>query len=168
MHHASPFYALLEGAKPFKLTFPTNDSIGPYWGHDGELVRQPTDELASEEIQAVQIRSDHFRLTCRSEGPFSGLRLHWTDEFAAITVTGGSLTLTRVMTPQYYVHHRFLSSTSVSNDHPAATLGHELGGGWGSIAAGVLTLSVPATHSAEFMRRMSEAQLAPGVAFLTG
>jgi hypothetical protein len=168
MHHPSPFYALLEGAKPFRLIFPSIDGIGPYWGDDGQLVHQPVDELASEEIEAVQLGPACFRLACRCEGPFSGLRLHWGDEFTATPASGGSLTLTRVVTPQPYVHHRFLGSTSFSNDMPAAKLVHDLGGGWETVAVGILTLTVPAEHSEEFQCRLASTGIMNGATPLTG
>ena len=96
------------------------------------------------------------------EGPFSCLRLHWGDEFIATTAEVGSLSLVSVVVPRPYVHHRFLAPTVGNNDLPEAAFVHELGGGWESVAGGVLTLSVPAARSSEFLMRLAVAGIAPG------
>lgn len=153
--HPSAFYNLFDGARRVTLAFPVTDSIGPFWDEDGALLHSPGDTLAQEDIEAVQIGGDHYRLACRSDGPFSVLRLHWGDEF--ITENNarlGLLRLVRVVMPQPYMHHRILVSEQLQNDQPAARLAHELGGGWETVAVGQLTLTVPASRAAEFLRRM--------------
>lgn len=158
----SPFYDLFEGAEPLMLVFPACDCAGPFWDDEGNLVRQPDDEMAGERIEAVRLGPVHYRLACRSDGPFSCLRLYWGDEFYASTAGDGSLTLTRVVVPRPFAHHRFLTSAPFGNDTPAAMLVHELGGGWEAVAGGMLTMSVPAVRSTELLRRLAEEHCAPG------
>ena len=159
----STFHALFEAATPFTLSFPAIDGVGPTWREDGELIGALGDEHATEGIEAVEIGPGQYRLVCRSAGPFSGLRLHCGDEFIATAGARSLLTLTGVMAPQPYAHQRFLTPTTFSNQHPAADLVHELEGGWESVAGGMLTLTVSAARSAEFLRRMTEAGIAPEI-----
>ncbi len=144
------------------LVFPACDFAGPFWDDAGELIRQPGDELAGERIEAVRLAPQHYRLACRSDGPFSCLQLYWGDEFYASTAGDGSLTLNRVAMPRPFAHHRFLTSAPFGNGMPAATLVHELGGGWEAVAGGMLTISVPTEQSDEFLCRFAELPSAPG------
>lgn len=152
MHSPSPFYDLFQDAKRYTLSFPTTDLSGPYWDDDGEIIRCFDSELEVEDIEAVRIQGGHYRLAERCSGPFSILRLHWGDEFLATIDCDGRLNLLRVVMPQPFVHHRFVTSSPFNNDHPTAALLHKLGGGWEAVAGGVLTLTVPAACATEFAR----------------
>lgn len=163
MRTESPFYSQFDGAVPYTLVFPGVDHVGPCWNQDGEIVRQPADEPVDEMIEAVHLGPEHYRLACRSDGPLSGLMLFWGDEFIASAGVGDVLTIRRVLMPRAYAHHRLLTRGEFNNDRPEALLVHELGGGWETVARGMLTLTVPSARSEEFLRRMGEALIDCGV-----
>jgi len=73
------------------------------------------------------------------------------------------LNLTKVMVPSTYDHCRWLISSKFNNENPIAKLVHEVGGGWETVAVGILTLTVPASRAQEFQFKMNAAGLRPGV-----
>jgi hypothetical protein len=80
----SPFYEQLNGAEKFSLSFPLgSDLAGPFWTDAGELLRPDGIETEVEDIEAIVLGNDRYRLTEQCMGPFSSLRLHWGDEFIA-------------------------------------------------------------------------------------
>lgn len=160
----SPFYDQLEGAEKFTLSFPlTRDCVGPDWLESGELVRSKNEGIETEDIEAVCLGENRYRLAERCLGPFTSLRLYWGDEFLADSSTGNTLILTRVVVPRIYEHYRWLISGGFKNEHPIANLVHEVGGGWETVAVGILTLTVPAARSQEFHSRMNAAGLRSGL-----
>lgn len=160
----SPFYDLLEGAEKFTLTFPlTRDCVGPDWLESGELVRDKNEGIETEDIEAVSLDGNRFRLAERCLGPFTSLRLYWGDEFIADRSSGNTLNLTRVVVPRTFEHFRWLTSGGFKNENPIAELVHEVGGGWETVAVGILTLTVPASRSQEFQSRLCAAGLLPGL-----
>ena len=86
-------------------------------------------------------------------GPFSSLRLHWGDEFIAARHDGNKLVLTKLVVPRKFEHFRFLTSAGFKNSSPVAELVHELGGGWETVAIGMLTITVPAARAQEFIAK---------------
>jgi hypothetical protein len=161
--HPSAFYSLVEGAAEAVLLYPADgDSGGPFWNEQGELDLVRGKDWDEEEAGIVPLGGNRYRLAERLMGPFSGLRLFWGDEFTADPTDEGALRVTSVVVPRRYVHFRFLAS-KFNNDHPLAIHLHAMSGGWETVAKGMLTLTVPAEHGAEFQRLMYQEGLAPGV-----
>lgn len=149
-----PFYRQFDGAKPFRLTFPLDpgeDSLGsgPYWSADGEVLHR--DESSFEEIYAVSLVDDRY-LLASSYAPFSQLRLSWGDEFVAKQTGEGELEITKVITPQRYIHYGWLIriASAAEDTAPLVAVAHQLGGGWERIAGGFFTVTVPTDRAAEF------------------
>jgi hypothetical protein len=160
----SPFYDQLGGAEKFSLIFPlSEDCAGPSWLESGELVHSGGGEIETEDIEAVSLGGNRYRLAERCLGPFSSLRLHWGDEFFANRSEGNMLTMTHLVLPRPFEHFRYLTSGGFKNANPIAELVHEVGGGWETVAGGMLTLTVPALRAQEFQSRMNAAGLLPGV-----
>ena len=160
----SPFYDQLTGAEKFSLVFPPDRSgVGPCWLESGELVCADDVETEAEDIEAVPLGSNRYRLAERCFGPFTSLRLYWGDEFFADRPQGNTLNLTRVVVPRVYQHYRFMASKGFSNASPIAELVHDVCGGWETVAIGMSTLPVPALRAQEFQSKMSAAGLLPGV-----
>jgi hypothetical protein len=160
----SPFYDQLTGAEKYSLVFPlARDCAGPDWLESGELVSTHGGETETEEIEAVSLGDSRYRLAERCLGPFSSLRLYWGDEFFADRSEGNTLNLTKVVVPRTYEHYRWLISAGFKNGNPIAELVHEFGGGWETVAVGMLTLTVPALRAQEFHSRMNVAGLRPGL-----
>jgi len=162
--HPSPFYSLVERSRKFTLRFPSDeDGVGPYWLATGEMDGSRHDSDSVENVECVALGDNRYRLAIQAEGPFSGLRLHWGDEFFAESGNGCDLVLTRVAMPRKFVHHRFMASGKFTNENPIATILHACGGGWETVAVGILTLTVPVETAAEFMRQMQANDFCPGV-----
>ncbi len=161
--YPSAFYSLVEEAIEAVLLYPADgDSGGPFWNECGDLDRVRGKDWDEEGVGIVPLGGNCYRLAERLMGPFSGLRLYWGDEFTADQTDDGTLRLTAIVVPRRYTHFRFLAS-KFNNDHPLAKHLHSMGGGWETVANGMLTLTVPAEHGAEFQRLMFEEGLAPGV-----
>jgi hypothetical protein len=159
----SPFYDQLVGAEKFSLIFPlSEDCAGPYWLESGELVHSGDGEIETEDIEAVSLGGNRYRLAERCLGPFSSLRLHWGDEFFA-DLDGNKLNISKLVVPRLFEHFRYLTSGGFKNANPIAELVHEVGGGWETVAGGMLTFTVPALRAQEFQSRMNAAGLLPGV-----
>ena len=166
MHDAnpSPFYDLLNGAEKFSLVFPpSQEGTGPYWLETGDLVCADGVDAEDEDIKAVPLGEDRYRLAEKSFGPFSSLRLHWGDEFIAERVDGNVLQLSSVVMPRRFEHYRFLTSPGFTSDNPIAMIVHQEDGGWETVAGGMLTLTVPMLRVAEFQQLIKAAELLPGV-----
>ena len=160
----SPFYDQLTGSEKFSLIFPVGqDESGPHWLASGELVSADGVQTESEDIEAVSLGGNRYRLAERCYGPFSGLRFHWGDEFFADRSEGNTLRLTKLVVPRAFEHFRFHISPGFDNSNPIAELVHQLGGGWEVVARGTLTLTVPALRVREFVLKMNAAELAPSV-----
>ena len=160
----SPFYDQLTGAEYFRLVFPLGqDGAGPYWLDSGELVRPNGVEIEAEDIEAVSLGGNRYRLAERCLGPFSSLRLHWGDEFFADWSEGNTLRLTNLVVPRPFKHFRFLTSAGFNNSNHIAVIVHAVGGGWESVACGVLTLTVPTLRAQEFQSNLYADGLLPGV-----
>lgn len=166
--YPSVFYNLVEGATETVLHFPADgDSGGPFWNDQGKLDLERGADWEEEEVGVVSLGGSRYRLSERMMGPFSILRLYWGDEFTADQTEDGELRISSVVVPRHYVHFRFLTSgPKFSNDHPLAKHLHAMGGGWETVASGMLTLTVPDEHGKEFQRLMYEGGLAPGVVTL--
>lgn len=161
--YPSAFYGLVEEATEAVLLYPADgDSGGPFWNERGELDLVRGKGWDEEDVGVVPLGGNRYRLAERLMGPFSGLRLYWGDEFMADQTVDGTLRITSVVVPRRYAHFRFLAS-KFNNDHPLAKHLHAMEGGWETIATGMLTLTVPADHTAEFQRLMYEEGLAPGL-----
>jgi hypothetical protein len=160
----SPFYMLFNGAKDFVLLFSSDeDGCGPFWHENGELDLSRSNDQFDDEVALVELGADQYRLVCRYLEPLSGLRLHWGDEFVAERMTNNELILKRIVVPQKFKHYQFIASASFNNDNPIAQIVHRHGGGWGAVAGGILTLTVPAHTAANFEREMEEKKLIPGI-----
>jgi hypothetical protein len=163
----SPFYDQLTGAEKFSLIFPlSQDLAGPNWSDSGEVIQTDGSEIETEEIEAVSLGKNRYRLAERCLGPFTCLRLYWGDEFFADHLGENTLKLTKVVVPRTYEHFRWLISGGFKNANPIAELVHEVGGGWETVAVGMLTLTVPALRAQEFHSRMNAAGLLPGLLML--
>lgn len=160
----SPFYDHLIGAEKFSLIFPlSRDLAGPDWSDSGEIIGTDGGETEIEEIEAVSLGDSRYRLAERCLGPFTSLRLYWGDEFFADRSQGNTLNLTKVVVPRTYEHYRWLISGGLKNENPIAELVHEVGGGWETVAVGILTFTVPALRAQEFHSRMNAAGLLPSL-----
>lgn len=160
----SPFYGLFEDGSDAVLEFPIDgQNGGPFWHDDGELDLTRVKEWDQEEVRVVSLGGNRYRLAEQSLGPFSGLRLYWGDEFTADPHPNGVLRLTSVCTPRAYVHFRFLTSSIFNNEHQLAVQLHALGGGWESVAGGMLTLTIPVDRARDLQVLMSENGMLPGV-----
>lgn len=160
----SPFYALMAHASDFLLRFPADEhGVGPYWLESGEMDERRHTDDSEEEVECVPLGGNRYRLACQECGPFSALRLHWGDEFFAETENGFDLVLTRIAMPMKFVHHRFIASGKFTNENPIATILHACGGGWETVAEGMLTLTIPVNAEEEFLRQMQANDLCPGV-----
>jgi hypothetical protein len=149
--HPSPFYAQFDDATEFTLCFPTDeDGAGPYWLESGELDASQGRSRSCEKVEAVDLGDGRYRLAFKGEGPFSGLRLNWGDEFVAEAAGVKKLQFQRVSTPRAYKHFRLMVSAGFNNENPLAKLVHRFGGGWECVAGGMLTLTVPTTMTADF------------------
>lgn len=158
----NPFYDQLTGAENFSLLFPADqDGFGPYWLESGELVRFDGVETEAENIEAVSLGSNRYRLAERCLGPFSCLRLQWGDEFFAFRSNKNSLSLTKLVTPRKFEHFRYLTATGFKDTSLIAEIVHEVGGGWETVAGGMLTLTVPALRAQEFQSKLNAAGLLP-------
>lgn len=111
----------------------------------------------------MPLGDNRYRLTEKSFGPSSFLKLEWGDEFLAEQVDAQLLKLTRVILPRRYAHFRFIDSPSFSNDNAFAVIVHELGGGWETFMGGIITLTVPVSRLQEFQQRASATGQLPGV-----
>ena len=89
--------------------------------------------------------------------------MYWGDEFFADRSQGNTLNLTKVVVPRTNEHVRWLISGGFKNENLIAQLVHEVGGGWETVAVGILTLTVPALRAHEFHSRMNAAGLLPGL-----
>lgn len=162
--YPSPFYALLDGAVSHTLSFPVDDDgYGPHWDASGLLVCEATAEASQEVVEVVELGDGWYRLAEKCDGPFSGLRLQWGDEFKT-ALRDGQLHMERVLSPQPYLHFTFLGDSLPDDTHPVAALVHKLRGGWESVAGGFLTLSIPVDARASFEAEM--AVLAPSLNWL--
>lgn len=160
----SPFYDQMTGAEKFSLVFPLDqENVGPYWLESGELVLFDGVATEVEDIEAVSLGSNQYRLSERCLGPFSSLRLHWGDEFFADRSEENTLNLTKLVVPQPFEHFRFLTSGGFKNTNLITEIVHEMGGGWETVAGGMLTLTVPALRVQEFQSKMNAAGLMPSV-----
>ena len=94
----SPFYDQLVGAEKFSLLLPLFvDCAGPSWLESGELGHSGDGEIETEDIEAVSLGGNRYRLAERCLGPFSSLRLHWGDEFFADRLDGNKLKLSKLV-----------------------------------------------------------------------
>ncbi len=147
----SPFYGLFDGARAYELRFPCNEhGVGPILLDTGETDASRCTEHSDEPIAAVALGNDRYRLAERCAGPFSGLTFNWGDEFIAMAVEGGTLVFERLVLPRAFLHWRMIGSSGFSNENPFAQLLHRYGGGWESIAGGLLTFTVPAASTEQF------------------
>jgi hypothetical protein len=150
--YPSPFYAQFEGATQYRLRFPVDeDDLGPYWLESGELIAGASGQIW-ERIEAVDLGAGRYRLACKVNAPFSGLRLNWGDEFLTEVTGRNRLRLLRVATPLAYRHYSLIVPRRFDNEEALAVLVHRFGGGWEAVAGGMLTLSVPAGVAADFAR----------------
>ena len=161
----SGFYPLFEGAIEVVLKFPVDgDSVGPRWDDiSGEIDRSACPDWEEERVAVVPLGGNCYRLAERLMGPVSGLTLHWGDEFRAQNDVDGELRLVAVCVPRPFVHYRFLTRAGFNNQEPIAQRLHAIGGGWESVAGGMLTLTVPSAFAGKFQRWMSDYGLTPGV-----
>jgi len=158
--HPSPFYALFDDVTESTLCFPTDeDEVGPYWLESGDLDTSQGSSRSCEKVEVVNLGDGKYRLALKSDGPFSGLRLNWGDEFVAEESGKNRLQLLRVVTPPAYKHYQLLVPRGFDNENPLARLAHSFGGGWECIAGGMLTLTVPSTTAADFEEAAQQADL---------
>lgn len=142
--YPSPFYALFENGVQYELSFPCDeDGGGPHLQADGSIDADRCKEQSSEPVVAVSLGNGHYRLAERCAGPFSGLSIDWGDEFIATEIEESQLLFEQLVMPRRFVHWHIIGSSGSSNTHPFAELLHRFGGGWESIAGGMMTFTVP-------------------------
>lgn len=160
----SPFYALFKGAKEFVLAFPADeDGCGPFWNEFGEMDTDRGGSQTEEKVDLVELGGGLYRLATKCFWPFSGLSLNWGDEFFAELGADNELVFLGIAMPRKFKHYQFMASGPFNNDNPIAQIVHQYGGGWETVAMGILTLTVPAQAVADFEQEMEENKLIPGV-----
>lgn len=158
--HPSPFYTKFEDATEYNLCFPKDeDGLGPYWLESGQLSVSEGGSQACEKIEAIDLGAGRFRLAYKAQGPFSGLRLNWGDEFMAEVTDRNRLQLLRIATPLAYKHFQLLVPRGFNNESPLAELVHRFEGGWETVASGMLTLIIPSTTATDFEKSARKANL---------
>jgi len=154
--YPSTFYELFEGSKDVTLHFPANQNEGgPYWDDAGNLDLSKCDEDGAEEVGVVNLEGGRYRLAEKGFGPFSSLLLNWGDEFIARETGTGDLELLSVATPAKFKHYQSIGGGPFSNESSLAELIHRCGGGWETVAMGLLTISIPVDKVDEYERESS-------------
>ena len=158
----SPFYYQMINSEKFRLDFqigPSDEDTGPYWGESGELILIDGAVPEEEDIEAVSVGDNRYRLAEKQPWPSSHLRLNWGDEFIAERVGDDVLKLSSIVMPQSFVHYEL--SGSFSKDDEIAKIVHKLYGGWQRMGLiyGIekLTLTVPVDRADEFLQLMKVA-----------
>ena len=160
--YPSPFYALVENGLEYALRFPCNeDGAGPCLLENGEIDAGQGTEQSEESILAIPLGNGRYRLAERSDGPFSGLCIDWGDEFMATEIHPGVLLFERLILSRRFAHWHIIGPGGFSNDHPYAELLHRFGGGWESIAGGMMTFSVPVEHTAALVAEANRLRVHP-------
>lgn len=160
--YPSPFYALFESARTFELRFPCDeDGYGPLLLETGEIDAGRCLEYSEEPIGAVLLEEGCYRLAERCAGPFSGLAFNRGDEFIAKAIDDDVLIFERLVLPRKFVHCRMIGSSGFSNQNPFAELLHRHGGGWESIAGGILTFTIPVATVEQFSAEATRLDIMP-------
>ena len=149
----SVFYEQFKNAKPFLVSYPVDvegsgtDGSGPYWLPSGELDLERSQEWVEEQVDVLELGDNKYQI---AEAPdlFTDLRLRWGDVFYADR-EGRKLKLLKVEMPMRYKHYSSVGG-AFSNESPLAELVHRLGGGWGTVAMGFLTITIPANRAEEY------------------
>jgi len=162
--YLSPFYAQFESAMEFVLKYRIGkDGNCPALNEAGEASTDSNLDQEDWDIEAVDLGGGKYLLASVSMAPFSNLSLHWGDEFFADPAGANALTLVSVVFPKKYEHFGVITSGPFSNADLSAKIVHELGGGWETVAGGMLTLTVPVSRVAEFHEMHRQQQHLPGV-----
>ena len=160
--HPSPFYALIENGAQYELSFPCDeDGCGPHLFADGSIDAGRCTERSTEPVRATAIGNDCYRLTERCAGPLSGLGIDWGDEFLASAIAGRQLVFEKLVLPRRFVHWHIIGSAGFTNSHPFADLLHRFGGGWESIAGGMMTFTVPVEQAQALMEEARRRDILP-------
>lgn len=148
----SVFYEQFKNAKTFELSYPIYaegshaDAGGPYWLPSGELDLDQVEEWVGEDVEVLELAGNKYQV---AEAPdFTDLRLRWGDVFYADR-DGQKLKLLKVEMPMRYKHYSSVGG-AFSNENSLAALVHSLGGGWGTVAMGFLTVTIPADRAEEY------------------
>lgn len=155
--HPSPFYAQLEPCSRFDLEYPFVDDVGFKTLQFTGMGEQAEWEVAEERVALVELGGRLFRLAEKLEGPFSGLPMHWGDEFFALECGPGRLRFQRMESQQKYSHTRLLLCGDFDPDGVASELIHQHGGGWEVVARGMFTLTVPVEREQALFQALREA-----------
>ena len=150
---SNAFYDQFNGAKEYILEFAANaDYEGPFCDESGNIDRSFTAELAEEPIMAIDLGNNRFMMALKCMTLLSGLRLNWGDEFFAERA-GNNLRLIKIAMPLRYMHISSFTELGFSNEVNIAKIVHSLGGGWETLAGGLLTITIPTSAYSEFLER---------------
>lgn len=139
----SPFYDLFLGARERTLIAPVDrHGEGPFWDDDGEVQRFEQGELLESVLAVVDLGAGRYRL---AQNPFIGdfTRLAWGDEFHGHEEASGAVRITRIAVPLRFRHERSLIGGRFLPGNPESDTIHALGGGWETIAGGILCVTLP-------------------------
>lgn len=142
------FYKLMEGSTLYRVSFPCNsDGEGPFWDEHGNLEKFKDGYQEYSELMMVYLGRNAYRL---AENPIfeSPTTLNWGDEFIAQKGQSDTLEITQVKINQRFKHLKIVMRMDAQ--HPMSKKIHELGGGWESVAGGLLTISIPKENWKEF------------------
>ena len=159
--HPSPFYSLVEPATQFTLRFPYVDDIDFYELDSHKDGAASPRELVEEPVMLVPLGQDRYRLAERLDGVFSELSMNWGDEFIAEDSGPGRLTFQRMVEPRKFVHFRLITSPGFRSQTRVIGHIHRCGGGWETVAGGVLTITIPVEGAKEFIAAMEQDKLWP-------
>jgi hypothetical protein len=159
--HPSPFYSLVEPATQFTLQFPYVHDIDIYERDLHQVGAASPREIVEEPVMLVPLGQDRYRLAERLDGAFSELFMHWGDEFIAEDSGPGSLTFLRMVAPRKFVHFRFITSPGFRSETRVIGHIHRCGGGWETVAGGMLTMTIPVEKEQEFIAAMELEKLWP-------
>lgn len=143
----SPFYALLEPARPYELRFPrpgdpsSDEADGLAWDAAGRVVVDEEPHWEVEDVDLVDLGNGRYRIAVPAL--FSSISLDWGDEFLGEVTGDAQVTIRAVVLPLCFRHYRWISSGPMDRGNSLAELVHRLGGGWATVAGGMWTLTVP-------------------------
>lgn len=158
---SSPFYCLLEPNFKCVLEYPFLDNLDFStldFNGEGEQAQW---EIVDELVLLVPLGDGRYRLAEKLEGPFSALPMSWSDEFFAVEDSHGSLRFRRMASPQKFAHLRLTIAEPFVGDGLASDLIHLHGGGWETVAGGMLTVTVPIEKQQMLIDALSEAKVLP-------
>lgn len=150
----SPFYALFIGAQNLRLRYPVDSNgDGPWLLPDGSPDSTKHSDFEKDEVEAVDLGGQRYRIASAPPTWLSGFRLRWGDLIRADR-DGDLLSLIRLELPREFVHYDLDAVGGRSPGVRASELVHRFGGGW-ETRLGVSSLAVPTERSGDFEEELT-------------